>query len=65
MHDEASQLRHSIRGCLNALKLGAAALETGMSREEVNEFLTYVEQASDKMVRLMDQWDALPEAATA
>ena len=60
MHDEASRLRHSIRGCINALKLGTSALDTGLNREETLEFLDYFDQASDKMCVLLDQFDALP-----
>ncbi len=59
MNDEAASLRHSIRGCLNALKLGTSALSAGLSQEEVLEFLCYLELAADKMKRLMDDADAL------
>ncbi len=61
MNDESSRLRHTIRGCLNSLKLGTSALDTELSPEEVLEFLYYLDQAADKMVRLIDQLDALPE----
>ena len=62
-HDEAARLRHSIRGTINALKLGTSALDTGLTREETLEFVAYFEQAADKMVVLLDQYDALPETA--
>ena len=65
MHDDAARLRHSIRGCINALKLGTSALDTGLNREETLEFLDYFDQASDKMVTLLDQFDALPPGADA
>jgi hypothetical protein len=61
--DETSRLRHAIRGCLNAMKLGSFALDTNMTREEADEFLGYLEQSADRMVWLMDQWDALPDNA--
>ncbi len=62
MHqDEASRLRHSIRGCINALKLGTSALDTGLTREETLEFLDYFEQAAEKMCHLLDEYEALPE----
>jgi signal transduction histidine kinase len=61
--DDVSRLRHAIRGCLNALKLGVSALDTGMSGDEAVEFLGYLEQSADKMVVLLDQWESLPEHA--
>ena len=66
MHqDEAGRLRHSIRGCINALKLGTSALDTGLTFEETLEFLDYFEQAAEKMVTLLDQLDALPSTEVA
>lgn len=52
-------MRHALRGCMNALKLGVSVLETDMSAEESLEFLAYLEQAADKMVGVIDRW--LPE----
>ncbi len=63
MSDDAGRLRHSIRGCINALKLGTSALDTGLTREETLEFLDYFDQAADKMCTLLDQYDALPADA--
>ena len=63
--DPAGRLRHSIRGCINALKLGTSALDTGLNREETLEFLDYFDQAADKMCGLLDQYDALPPAPDA
>lgn len=65
MHDDVARLRHSIRGCINALKLGTSALDTGLNREETLEFLDYFDQASDKMVTLLDEYEALPPDALA
>ena len=65
MQDDAGRLRHSIRGCINALKLGTSALDTGLNRAETLEFLDYFDQAADKMVHLLDEYDALPESAVA
>lgn len=62
LQDEPARLRHSIRGTINALKLGTSALDTGLNREETLEFIEYFEQAADRMVTLLDQYDALPEA---
>jgi hypothetical protein len=65
MHqDDAGRLRHSIRGCINALKLGTSALDTGLNREETLEFLDYFDQAAEKMCHLLDEFDALPAEAT-
>ena len=61
MPDEASLLRHSIRGTINALKLGISAMETGLTNEEAVEFLDYIIQATDKMESLLDQYDPLPD----
>lgn len=54
--DVDSQMRHSLRGCMNALKLGASVLDDDMPAKESLEFLGYMEQAADKMVVLIDQW---------
>ena len=62
MPDEVSLLRHSIRGTINALKLGMSAMDTGLTRDESIEFLDYIIQASDKMCSLIDQYDALPDS---
>jgi hypothetical protein len=39
MPNEVSLLRHSIRGTINALKLGVSAMETGLTHDEAIEFL--------------------------
>ncbi len=61
MPDEASLLRHSIRGTINALKLGVSAMDTGLTDDEAIEFLDYIIQATEKMGTLMDQYDLLPD----
>ena len=61
--DPAARLRHSIRGCINALKLGTSALDTGLNREETLEFLDYFDQAAEKMIHLLDEYEALPDPA--
>jgi signal transduction histidine kinase len=69
MPDEASLLRHSIRGTINALKLGVSAMDTGLTRDEAIEFLDYIIQATDQMSRQLEEYEALPDslkpAATA
>jgi hypothetical protein len=62
MPDEVSLLRHSIRGTINALKLGVSAMGTGLNDEEAVEFLEYIIQASDKMCTLLDHYDKVPNA---
>jgi hypothetical protein len=61
MPDEASLLRHSIRGTINALKLGISAMDTDLTHDESIEFLDYIIQATDKMSTLLDQYDLLPD----
>jgi nitrogen-specific signal transduction histidine kinase len=61
MPDEASLLRHSIRGTINALKLGVSAMDTGLTDDEAVEFLDYIIQAADKMNTLLDQYEVLPD----
>jgi hypothetical protein len=63
MPDEAQLLRHSLRGTINALKLGVSAMDTGLDDAEAVEFLDYIIQASDKMCVLLDQYDLLPDSA--
>jgi signal transduction histidine kinase len=52
-------LRHDIRGRLNALILCATALDETIAAGEAVEFLTHIEQTSDKIVALLDQLDAM------
>jgi hypothetical protein len=61
MPSEVSLLRHSIRGTINALKLGVSAMDTGLTREESIEFLDYIIQATDKMCTELDSYEALPD----
>jgi hypothetical protein len=61
MSNEVSLLRHSIRGTINALKLGVSAMDTGLTRDEAIEFLDYIIQATDKMCTELDQYEALPD----
>jgi len=67
MKDALSGLRHSARGCLNAVKLCVSALELECTREEQIEFIDDVIRGSDKMCQLMDEliayFDAHPTDA--
>ncbi len=51
--------RHQVRGCLHGMKLCVAALETDLPPEETQEFLGHIEQAAEKMPRLLDDLDAV------
>ncbi len=51
--------RHEVRGCLHGMKLCVAALDTDLPPEELDEFLTHIEDAADKMPRLLDDLDAV------
>ena len=70
MKDALSGLRHSARGCLNAVKLCVSALELDCTPEEQMEFIDDVIRGSDKMCGYIDEliayFDAHPsEAANA
>jgi nitrogen-specific signal transduction histidine kinase len=60
MQDDLKLIRHSIRGTINALKLGAQVLDDRLPREEAIEFLDYIIQAADRMNVLLDQYEAYP-----
>jgi hypothetical protein len=57
MNDPVRELRHDIRGRLNAMKLCVAALGTPMERSEAVEFLGDVEQLCDTVTELLDALD--------
>ena len=55
MDDTLPALRHSARGCLNAMKLCVSALELPCTHEEEMEFIDDVIRASDKLVDVVDR----------
>ena len=59
----ARQLRHDLRGRINALRLCTAALEVECSKEESIEFLDDIERLTDDVVDLVNKIEALPEHA--
>jgi hypothetical protein len=67
MKDALSGLRHSARGCLNAVKLCVSALELECTPEEQIEFVDDIIRGSDKMDLYMDEliayFDAHPTDA--
>jgi hypothetical protein len=67
MKDALSTLRHSARGCLNAVKLCVSALELECTPEEQMEFVDDIIRGSEKMDQYMDEliayFDAHPTDA--
>ena len=62
MKDALSGLRHSARGCLNAVKLCVSALELECTPEEQIEFIDDVIRGSEKMCQYADELIAYFEA---
>jgi hypothetical protein len=58
MEPTPAELRHSIRGTLNALKLCVSAFEMPLEPSEKLEFLSDIETSSDKLVELLDRLEA-------
>jgi hypothetical protein len=56
---EVRRLRHSIRGSVNAIKLGVTVLEIGLPADEAVEFLTYIEDAADQIGKHMDEYETV------
>lgn len=54
MEKSASALRHSARGCFNAIKLCVSALDLPCTCQEQIEFLDDVISSTDKMCILVD-----------
>lgn len=57
MDETLPALRHSARGCLNAMKLCVSALELPCTHEEEMEFIDDVIRTSDKLVDVVDRLD--------
>ena len=55
-----SELRHAIRGAMNAIKLCVSALDMPMEPHEKVEFLSDVANSAGKISTLLDEMDALP-----
>ena len=53
--------RHDLKGRLNALKLCINAFEVLQSRQEELEFLDMIEQAADRTIIALDQFEAISE----
>lgn len=53
-----AEVRHAIRGTMNALKLCVSAFEMPLEPSEKLEFLADIELSADKLVALLDQYEA-------
>ena len=53
--------RHNLRGRINALKLCVSAFEVLETREERLEFLEMIDEAADKTVIALDEFESLTE----
>jgi hypothetical protein len=57
------KLRHSLRGSINAMKLGITVLEIGLPPSEAEEFLGYIEDAATSICAHLDEYDKVLETA--
>jgi uncharacterized protein (DUF1810 family) len=53
--------RHNLRGRINALKLCVSAFEVLETSDERLEFLEMMDEAADKMVTALDDFEALTD----
>ncbi len=58
METGPAEVRHAIRGTMNALKLCVSAFEMPLEPSEKLEFLADVELSADKLVALLDAYEA-------
>ena len=58
MHGRLAELRHGIRGAMNALKLCTSAFEIPLDLGEKLEFLDDIERSAGKIVSLLDDLEA-------
>jgi hypothetical protein len=61
-NDAIRRLRHSLRGSINAMKLGLTVLEIGLSPAEAGEFLGYIEDAATSICVHLDEYDKVLDA---
>lgn len=57
---QPAEFRHSMRGTMNAIKLCVSAFDMPLERAEKIEFLDDVVASAEKIVALLDQWEAEP-----
>ncbi len=58
METSPAEVRHSIRGTFNALKLCVSALEMPMESSERLEFLADIDSSAENLVSLLDRYEA-------
>ena len=58
-----AELRHSIRGAFNAMKLCVSAFEMPLEPSEKLEFLSDIETASHRIITLLDAFESADESA--
>ena len=63
METGPAEVRHAIRGTMNALKLCVSAFEMPLETSEKLEFLSDIESSADKLVSLLDRYEANPPAS--
>jgi hypothetical protein len=63
MYNNLSELRHAVRGTINALNLCVTAFDLPSETSEKLEFLNDIECAAEKLAELCAELDALPPAA--
>ena len=65
MESTSAELRHSIRGTLNALKLCVSAFEMPLETSEKLEFLSDIESSADRLAELLDRYEAVSPPSDA
>ena len=66
METGPAEVRHAIRGTMNALKLCVSAFEMPLEPSEKLEFLSDIDASADKLVSLLDEYEAFaPGTASA
>ena len=58
METGPAEVRHAIRGTMNALKLCVSAFEMPLEPSEKLEFLSDIDASADKLVSLLDEYEA-------
>lgn len=58
MESGPAEVRHAIRGTMNALKLCVSAFEMPLEPSEKLEFLSDIDASADKLVSLLDEFEA-------
>lgn len=65
METGPAEVRHAIRGTMNALKLCLSAFEMPLEASEKLEFLSDIDASADKLVSLLDEYEAHASSVTA